>query len=174
MKCVVFFIRLSALSGFCNINAGSLELWLDDVSPTEVSPNEKSRTFRPLDRASLGRCVPGTMCPLDGVSLGRCVPCNMRPLDDVSLDDASLGHGVPGRCVLTLERIDVLVVISYFGLGCVAYDIKVFVFSSFAKTYVFSFCPVWFLRKKPESSELVSPIFHFTVYSLPLRCKAQL
>ncbi len=27
----------------------------DDVSPTDVSPNEKSRMFRPLDNASIGQ-----------------------------------------------------------------------------------------------------------------------
>ncbi len=31
--------------------------------------------------------------------------------------DASLARGVPDRCVLTLDRIEVLVIISHFGLG---------------------------------------------------------
>ncbi len=59
-----------------------------------------------VDNASLGRCVPWTMCPLDDVSLGRCVPWTMCPLDDVSLgrcvpwtmcplDDLFLGRCVP-------------------------------------------------------------------------------
>jgi hypothetical protein len=69
-------------------------------------PDVSSSTIRPLDDASLGRCVPWTMRPLDDASLGRCVLCKMRPLDDASLgryvpwtmrplDDASLGRCVP-------------------------------------------------------------------------------
>jgi hypothetical protein len=54
-------------------------------SPTDVSPNEKSRMFRPLDDASL----PWTTCPLDDASLGQGVTLTRRLLDDASL----------GRCV---------------------------------------------------------------------------
>jgi hypothetical protein len=54
-------------------------------------------TMRPLDDASLGRCVPWKMRPLDFASLERCVPWTMRPLDDASL----------GRCVpLTMRLLD--------------------------------------------------------------------
>jgi hypothetical protein len=44
-------------------------------------------------------------------SLGQCVPWMMGPKDI-----ASLGHAVPDQCVLTLDCIEVLVKISYFGL----------------------------------------------------------
>ncbi len=112
---------------------------VDEVSLTVVSPNEKSRTFRPLDRRPLYKVS------LDKTSLGRRFSWTTRPFDDVSLDDAFLSHGVPDRCVLILDCIDVFIVTSYFGLGFVAYGISVFVFSSFAKVYVFSFCSVCLL-----------------------------
>jgi hypothetical protein len=67
-------------------------------------------TIRPLDDASLGRCVPWRMRHLDDASLGRCVPWMMRPLVDASLKRCVLGRCVPwticpldyvslGRCV---------------------------------------------------------------------------
>ncbi len=59
------------------------------------------------------------------------------------LDDASLGHGVPDRCVVTLDRIDVLDVTSFFGLGWVAF---MFLFSlRVAKT--FFLLPSLFIKK---------------------------
>jgi hypothetical protein len=82
-------------------------------------------TMRPLE---LGQCVPWTICPLDDVPLddmplGRCVPRTMHPFwSSRTLDDAYLGRCVPctmrlirpfpDRCVLTLDRIEVLVVTS--------------------------------------------------------------
>ncbi len=84
-----FFIRLSALSGFCNINTSTVFVGMK--CPRSMCPQTKS----------FGRFVPWTRRPLDNASLGRCV----------------LSHGVPDRCVLTLDRIDVLDVTSYFGLG---------------------------------------------------------
>jgi hypothetical protein len=44
-----------------------------DVSLTDVSPNEKSRMFRPLDNASLRRRIPWTESPWKDASLGRSV-----------------------------------------------------------------------------------------------------
>jgi hypothetical protein len=96
-------------------------------SPRPRLPQTKSLglfvpwTRRPLDRSSLGRSVPWTIRPLDMVSLdktslGRRYSWTTRPLDDTFLS-----HGVPDRCVLTLDGIDLLIVISYFGLGWVAY-----------------------------------------------------
>jgi hypothetical protein len=47
----------------------------------DVSPNKKSRMFRPLNNAPLGRCAPWTMRPwmTDDTFLGRRVPWTMRP-----------------------------------------------------------------------------------------------
>ncbi len=48
-----------------------------------------------------------TMCP-QTKSLGRSIPRTMCPLDNAAPQDiASLGHGVPDRCVRTLDRINV-------------------------------------------------------------------
>ncbi len=51
---------------------------------------------------------PRPMCP-ETKSLGLCVPLTMCPVDDASMDVTSLGRCVPNRCVLTLNRIRVLV-----------------------------------------------------------------
>ncbi len=55
--------------------------------------------------------VPWKRHPLDNASLGRCVPRLARPLDY-----ASLGRPVPVRYVPTLDRIEILVKASQFGL----------------------------------------------------------
>jgi hypothetical protein len=44
----------------------------EDVSPNNVSPNEKSRKFRPLDNASLGGCGPRILRPDPGLHQGTC------------------------------------------------------------------------------------------------------
>jgi len=62
---------------------------LDDVCLNDVSPNEKSRMFRPLDNASLGGHIPWTMHPLDDAFLGCCIP---------------------NQCVSTLNCTEVLVI----------------------------------------------------------------
>ncbi len=105
--------------------------------------------MRPLDHASLGRGVPWTRRSLDDAALGRRFPWTTHPLDDASLGrrvpwtKASLGHGVPDRCVVTLDRIDVFDVTSYFGLGWVAFT---FLFSlRVAKT--FFLLPSLFIKK---------------------------
>jgi hypothetical protein len=72
-----------------------------------------------LDYASLGQCVPWTMCSLDNVPLGQCVPWTMCPLDNASrgqcvpwkcvpwticpLDNVSIKQSVPDQCVPTLD-----------------------------------------------------------------------
>ncbi len=71
----------------CTVKYRESSRWHDDVSLNDVSPNEKSRMLRPLENASLGRCVTWTMRPLD--------------------DDASLGRCVPYRCVPTIDQISV-------------------------------------------------------------------
>ena len=47
----------------------SSKRWRGKVSPTDMSPNKKSRMLRPMDNASLGRRVPWTMRPLYKASL---------------------------------------------------------------------------------------------------------
>ncbi len=49
------------------------------------------------------------MRPLDYAALGVRAPWTSRPLDN-----ASLGRRVPDRCLLTLNRIEVLVVTCHF------------------------------------------------------------
>jgi hypothetical protein len=55
------------IAGVVDIHGFSIRCH-EDVSTTDVSPNEKSR-IRPFDSASLGRCVPWTIRPLDDTSL---------------------------------------------------------------------------------------------------------
>jgi hypothetical protein len=52
--------------GYCGTMTFSM---YDDVSPNNVSPNEKSRMFRPSNNASLGQCGPRLLRPLDMASL---------------------------------------------------------------------------------------------------------
>ena len=54
---------------------------------------------------------PWTMRPLDDASLRRCVPWTMRPLVD-----ASLGRSSPDRCFPTLDHIETLVSTIYVKL----------------------------------------------------------
>ncbi len=89
--------------------------------------------MRPLDDASLGRCVPRTMRSLDDVSLGLCVPWTMHslnyaflwtmhPLDDAPLGQCPLDDVFIGRCVpWTIRSLD------YAFLGrCIPWTMRFF------------------------------------------------
>jgi hypothetical protein len=67
-----------------------------------------------------GRCVPEKCAPTK--SLGHSVPWTMSPLDDASLAYCILGYVIPDQSVLTLDGIEVLVKISFFGLCRVAHQ----------------------------------------------------
>jgi hypothetical protein len=63
--------------------------------------------MRPLEDASLGRCIPWRMRPLEDASLAGCVPWRMRTLRGCGpwwMRNAYPGRCVPDRCVPTLDR----------------------------------------------------------------------